>query len=101
MLDEAEQARMLVLGSRGLGGWSGLILGSVTVQVSAHAHCPVVVIPPDLRPHPHTMPTVVVGVDGCSTRARPARPARPADCWSPSRWPARSPITPTFPGRPG
>jgi nucleotide-binding universal stress UspA family protein len=70
LLEEAEQARMLVLGSRGLGGWSGLIVGSVTVQVSAHAHCPVVVIPPDLRPHPHAMPTVVVGVDGSKTSAK-------------------------------
>ncbi|MEV0283527.1 universal stress protein [Kribbella sp. NPDC050820] len=70
VLAEAEQARLIVLGSRGLGGWSGLLVGSVAVQVTTHAQCPVVVIPPDLRPHAHEGPTVVVGVDGSKASAR-------------------------------
>jgi len=70
LLEESEHARLVVLGSRGLGGWSGLILGSVTVQLSAYAPCPVVVIPPDLRPRADETPTVVLGVDGSKTSAK-------------------------------
>jgi len=70
LLKEAEHARLLVLGSRGLGGWTGLILGSVAVQVTTHAPCPVVVIPPDLRSRADEAPTVVVGVDGSKASAK-------------------------------
>jgi len=34
-----------VLGSRGLGGFKGLLLGSVTHHVAHHVRCPLVVIP--------------------------------------------------------
>lgn len=70
LLDEAADARLVVLASRGLGGWSGLLVGSVAVQVTAHAQCPVVVIPHDLRVHAHEGPVVVVGVDGSKTSAK-------------------------------
>ena len=53
-----------MVGSRGLGGVAGLLLGSVSAHVAAHALCPVLVIPqaePASRPCPAT---VVVGVDG-------------------------------------
>ena len=43
LLDEAEHADMIVVGSRGRGGFSSLLLGSVTQQVVHHAHCPVLV----------------------------------------------------------
>jgi nucleotide-binding universal stress UspA family protein len=46
------------------------MIGSVAVQVSTHAHCPIVVIPPDLRPRAHEVPTVVVGVDGSKASAK-------------------------------
>jgi nucleotide-binding universal stress UspA family protein len=70
LIEAAEDARAVVLGSRGLGGWSGLLVGSVAVQVTTHAQCPVVVIPHEQRPHAHRGPTVLVGVDGSKASAK-------------------------------
>ncbi|MFL6138385.1 MAG: universal stress protein [Frankiaceae bacterium] len=46
LLDRAGDADLLVVGSRGIGGFAGLLLGSVSQQVTQHARCPVVVIRP-------------------------------------------------------
>ncbi|WP_350275831.1 universal stress protein [Kribbella sp. HUAS MG21] len=70
LIEAAQDARLLVLGSRGLGGWSGLLVGSVAVQVTTHAPCPVIVIPHELRQHDHHGPAVVVGVDGSKASAK-------------------------------
>jgi len=47
LLDAAKDADMIVLGSRGAGGFARLLMGSVSAQVAHHAHCPVVIIPAD------------------------------------------------------
>jgi nucleotide-binding universal stress UspA family protein len=44
LLDETKDAQMLVVGSRGHGGFAGLLLGSVSAHCAEHAHCPVLVI---------------------------------------------------------
>jgi nucleotide-binding universal stress UspA family protein len=65
LLTEAENASLVVLGSRGLGGFSELLLGSTSVQVATHAACPVVVIRPhDPVPGGPEAGRVVVGVEG-------------------------------------
>ncbi|MEH0981819.1 universal stress protein [Micromonospora sp. CPCC 205556] len=60
MLAESREAALVVLGHRGLGGFAGLVIGSVTVQVSARALSPVLVV----RGDPRADGPVVVGVDG-------------------------------------
>lgn len=48
LLSEAIGAELLVVGSRGSGGFTGLIMGSVTQKVLAHATCPVAVLHPGI-----------------------------------------------------
>ena len=45
LLEQSAEADMLVLGSRGLGGFRGLLLGSVGQECAHHAKCPVVIVP--------------------------------------------------------
>ena len=45
LLDSAGDADLLVVGARGMGGFRGLLLGSVSQQVAQHAPCPVVIVP--------------------------------------------------------
>lgn len=60
LMHAARDAELVVVGDRGLGGFTGLLLGSVAVQLAAHATAPVLIARGNLSP---TGP-VIVGVDG-------------------------------------
>jgi nucleotide-binding universal stress UspA family protein len=45
LLDESQDASLLVVGTRGTGAWGRLALGSTSTEVVHHAHLPVVVVP--------------------------------------------------------
>ena len=49
LINAAKDADMLVVGSRGAGGFTRLMMGSVASQVAQHAYCPVLIVPPENR----------------------------------------------------
>jgi nucleotide-binding universal stress UspA family protein len=69
LLDESRAAEVMVLGRRGVGGFASLLLGSTTLQVTGHAHCPVITVPRTHDEEPHRE-GVVVGIDGSEISER-------------------------------
>ncbi|GGP59597.1 universal stress protein [Streptomyces sindenensis] len=57
---ESRAAELVVVGSRGLGGFVGLLAGSTAVHLVAHGQCPVMVV----REEPRADGPVLLGVDG-------------------------------------
>jgi nucleotide-binding universal stress UspA family protein len=49
LINAGKDADILVLGSRGAGGFTRLMMGSVAAQVAQHAYCPVLIVPPENR----------------------------------------------------
>nr|WP_055501360.1 universal stress protein [Nonomuraea pusilla] len=66
--DQAQDASEIVVGSRGLGGFRGALLGSVSMHVAGHVTCPVVVVRAEHRP---VRGQVAVGLDD-SPQSEPA-----------------------------
>lgn len=76
LVEKSEHAQQVVVGARGLGGFLGLLLGSVASALPAHSHAPTVVVPGNyddgggtgaarFAPTESSEP-VIVGVDGSS-----------------------------------
>lgn len=63
----SHKATLIVVGSRGLGSFTGLLVGSVALHLVAHTHCPVQVV----RGRPRPSGDVLLGVDG-SPAAQPS-----------------------------
>jgi nucleotide-binding universal stress UspA family protein len=53
LVERSAHADLLVVGSRGLGGLKGMLLGSVGHHCAAHSHCPVVIVHAKSAPEPH------------------------------------------------
>ena len=49
LINASQDADMIVLGSRGAGGFTRLMMGSVSSQVTQHARGPVLIVPPEDR----------------------------------------------------
>ncbi|MFC0451659.1 universal stress protein [Rhodococcus jostii] len=66
LVDLSENARVVVVGASGVGAAATALLGNTAINVTSHAHCPVVVV----RGDAHEGGPVVVGVDGSLTSER-------------------------------
>jgi nucleotide-binding universal stress UspA family protein len=82
LVDLSREASMVVVGTRGGGGFTDRLLGTVSSALPAHAHCPTVVVP--LASGRSFIPVhrIVVGVDGSeSARVALARAVEEAQRW--------------------
>lgn len=70
LADAGRTADLLVLGSRGLGGFPGLLLGSVALETAGRSPCPVALVP-EQRPGGERPPEIALGID-TRHRAAPA-----------------------------
>ncbi|MER6950208.1 universal stress protein [Nonomuraea sp. NPDC000554] len=63
LIKESDDALQIVVGSRGVGGFAGMLMGSVSIGLAGHAACPVVVV----RGGQDTVQgQIVVGFDGAA-----------------------------------
>ncbi len=71
LTEAAEEADLLVVGSRGHRALSGMILGSVSQYVATHATCPVVILRPS-RPDSAASAGSTAGAEGAASAGGPA-----------------------------
>lgn len=70
LIERSAGAQLTVLGSRGLGGFTGLLVGSIAIALTSHGRGPVAIIQAaNLNAPPPTTGPVVVGVDGRNSDA--------------------------------
>ena len=65
LLDACDDADLLIVGTRGLGGFARLLLGSTSHQCATHARIPVVVVPATINVKA-AIESIVVGIDASS-----------------------------------
>lgn len=73
VLEAGEDADLIVVGSRGLGGFAELLLGATSYRVAAHATAPVAVVRGGGESDPQASLGIVVGVDGSRAAVRAVR----------------------------
>ncbi len=66
LVEVGAEAKMLVVGRRGMGIFSRLMIGSTSEVAANQAQCPVVVVPDGWQPQRHRGGPIIVGVDGSS-----------------------------------
>ncbi len=66
LIEASHHALVLVLGTRGLGGWTGMVLGGVSDKVISDAKGPVVVVPPRWKPVRRGEPVTLAADDPAS-----------------------------------
>lgn len=77
MIDESETAAVVVIGTRGTGGWRGTGMNSVAGSVAASSKCPTVVVPPGAPEKYDATGDFVIGHDGGEGAIRAADEAVP------------------------
>lgn len=71
LLDRSQDARMLVVGKRGLGSFARVIVGSTSIAVAGRAKVPVTIVPDSWKQEDHAKAPVVVGIDPYKAHHRP------------------------------
>ncbi|UNX55416.1 universal stress protein [Georgenia sp. TF02-10] len=82
LVDLSREASLAVVGTRGGGGFTDRLLGTVSSALPAHAHCPTVVVPVQGKRDFQPVRRIVVGVDGSeSARIALRRAVDEAERW--------------------
>ena len=73
LLDRARNARMVVVGKRGLGAFARVVVGSTSIALAGRAPVPVAIIPDTWRQDDHASAPIVVGIDPSQPDPHPLR----------------------------